>query len=307
MTAEGDLVEFGVNILNFGAGTSAEVVERWVRLAEDGPFGFAMFSDHVALTRDVVEQYPGPFWDPLSAIAWAAGSTERIRLGTTVLIPPYRHPLLTARMLANIDQLSHGRLIVGVGVGWARQEYAALGADFAARGAVTDEHLRALITLWSSDHARFDGEHFTIPEVDTRPRPRQQPHPPIWVGGTSAGALRRTVRYGQAWHPLRFPAGWLRRDGLPLLRKAADAEGMPLPALAPRILLAFSDERLPDEHRACGQGHPDQVKADLAELAELGVTEVLLDTHLEGEPATLADHEHHWRTLEKFVSLGFTE
>lgn len=134
-------MRFGVNILNFGAGTDPTTLSGWARYAEDRGFGFAMISDHVAITPDVAEQYPAPFYDPFITLAWLAGQTERIELGTTVAIVPYRHPLHTARVAANIDRFSGGRLIVGVGVSWPRQEYAALGVPFTQRGAVADEYL----------------------------------------------------------------------------------------------------------------------------------------------------------------------
>src|SRR6188472_1231726 len=103
-----------------------------------------MVSDHVVITPDVAERYPAPFYEPFTTLSWLAGVTTRVRLGTTVLIAPYRHPLLTARMAANLDALSGGRLVLGVGAGWARQEFEALGIPFARRGRLTDEHLHAL-------------------------------------------------------------------------------------------------------------------------------------------------------------------
>jgi probable F420-dependent oxidoreductase len=295
-------MKVGVNILNFGAGTSAEVLTRWARVAEDGPFDFAMISDHVALTPDVTAQYPGPFWEPLASLAFFAGITNRIELGTSVLVVPYRSPLLTARTLANIDRLSGGRTILGVGVGWARAEYDALGVEFARRGDITDEYLEAIHALWTSDTASYEGEHVRFQDVDTRPRPVRTP--PVWVGGSARRALRRAVRHGDAWHPLRFPAGWLRAEGLPRLQRAAADEQRPVPALAPRIVLRFTEHALPDADRHTGEGTPDQVRADLDGLRELGATHVLLDTHLGPEPGTLADHEQHWRTLDRFAELG---
>src|SRR5437773_11060240 len=115
-------MRFGVNIVNFGPGTSPASLERWARFAEAVGFHLVMISDHVAITPDVQTQYPAPFYDPFMTLAWLAAKTQRIELGTTVTILPYRHPLQTARITANLDQLSHGRLILGVGVGWAKQE-----------------------------------------------------------------------------------------------------------------------------------------------------------------------------------------
>ena len=128
----------GVNVPNFGPGTDPGVLRSWARTVEGLGFDLLMVSDHVVITPDVAEQYPAPFYEPFTTLAWLAGVTERVRLGTTVLIVPYRHPLLVARMAANLNQLSGGRLVLGVGVGWARQEFAALDVEFGRRGRLTD-------------------------------------------------------------------------------------------------------------------------------------------------------------------------
>src|SRR5215203_89997 len=123
-------MKFGVNVLNFGAHATSSGLRGWARFAEDTGFHSAMISDHIAVTPDVAEQYPAPFYDPFTTLAWFAGLTERVELGTTVAVLPYRSPLQTARVTANIDRFSGGRMILGVGVGWARQEYAALKVPY---------------------------------------------------------------------------------------------------------------------------------------------------------------------------------
>ncbi|MEU5529493.1 LLM class flavin-dependent oxidoreductase [Micromonospora chersina] len=111
------------------------MLRQWAQTVEGLGFDLLMVSDHIAVTPDVAEQYPAPFYEPFTTLSWLAGVTRRVRLGTTVLIVPYRHPLLTARMAANLYRLSGGRLVLGVGVGWARQEFEALGVPFRRRGA----------------------------------------------------------------------------------------------------------------------------------------------------------------------------
>ena len=123
-------MKFGVNLINFGPGVSPDSLLRWTQFAEAVGYHLVMISDHVAVTADVDEVYPAPFYDPLIALSWLAGATCRVRLGTTVLIVPYRSPLLVARMTANLDRFSGGRLILGVGAGWAAQEFDALGVRF---------------------------------------------------------------------------------------------------------------------------------------------------------------------------------
>ncbi|MDD7966483.1 TIGR03619 family F420-dependent LLM class oxidoreductase [Actinomycetospora lemnae] len=284
-------MRIGITVPNFGPAATADSLRAWAAVVEDAGFDFLMVGDHVAATPDVTAAYPGPFWEPLTLLGYLAGVTRRVELGTTVLVVPYRDPLLTARSLAGLDQLSDGRLIVGVGVGWATDEFAALGLDPQRRGEVTDEYLRALLALWSDDVVSFHGRWVAFTDVDSRPRPRRRPHPPVWVGGNGAAARRRAVALGQAWHPLRVPVGWLRATGLPGLRAAAEEAGRPAPALAPRVVLHPTAEWRPDDDRLLGEGRPDQIRADLDELRALGATHVLLDTHRDAVTAARDDHD----------------
>lgn len=222
-------------------------------------------------------RYPAPFYEPISTLGWLAGITTNIEIGTTVIILPYRNILETARATANIDQLSNGRLILGVGIGWSQQEFAALRVPYAKRGAITNEYLEALLLLWTQDVASYQGQFVSFTDVHTAPRPVQSPHPPIWVGGPSDAALRRAVRYGDAWHPIRISMDWFKNTGIPRLRAIADEENRPMPALCPRIKLRLTEAALPDD-RLVGEGSLEQVRRDLAELEELGCQYVLLDT-----------------------------
>ncbi|WP_158849729.1 LLM class flavin-dependent oxidoreductase [Saccharothrix deserti] len=269
-------MQIGVNVPNFGPGTSPDVLRSWARTVEGLGFDLLMVSDHVAVTPDVASKYPAPFYEPFTALSWLAGVTSRIRLGTTVVVLPYRHPLLVARMAANLDELSGGRFVLGVGVGWARQEYEALGVRFADRGRLTDEGLRAVRAAWQ-DEADYRAGRI-----------------PIWVGGHSDAALRRTVRLGDAWHSLRLtPSAF--REGLGRLEVIAAEEGKPLPALTPRIILNItSDEVGPD--RRLGEGTVSQVVGDLAELRSLGVEAVVLDPFL-GDPEETVHPEVAWQAL----------
>lgn len=279
-------MKFGVNLINFGPSAAPDILARWAMLAESLGYHFLMTSDHVALTPDVQARYPAPFYEPFTTLGWLAGVTRRLEIGSTVVILPYRSPLEVARMTANVDQLSGGRLIFGVGIGWAQQEFAALGVPFHRRGALTDEYLGALKTLWTNDVASFQGRYVAFTQVHTLPRPVRTPHPPIWVGGASDAALRRAVRYGDAWHPNRVRVHWLSSTGLPRLRQIADAEGRPVPALCPRIRLRLTDVSLPDDQRLAGEGTLAQVRADLEALQQMGARYVLLDTFYDDVEAT---------------------
>jgi len=269
-------VRFGVNVPNFGPGTRPDVLRRWALTVEGLGFDLLMMSDHVVVTPDVAEQYPVPFYEPFTTLAWLAGITSKIQLGTTVLIVPYRHPLLVARMAANLNDLSGGRLVLGTGVGWARQEFAALGVPFHERGQLTDQHLAAIKQAWTD-------------EADYRAGAI-----PLWIGGNSDAALRRAVRVGDAWHPLRFRLAWLREANDRLKQAAADA-GRPVPALVPRIALRLTDTPEGDD-RLAGEGTIDQVTGDLTQLAALGARTVVLDP-FNGDPDETSHAEQAWRAL----------
>jgi alkanesulfonate monooxygenase SsuD/methylene tetrahydromethanopterin reductase-like flavin-dependent oxidoreductase (luciferase family) len=274
-------VRLGVNVPNFGPGTNPDVLRRWALTVEGLGFDLLMVSDHIAVTPDVAEQYPAPFYEPFTTLSWLAGLTRGIRLGTTVLIVPYRHPLLIARMAANLNDLSGGRLVLGVGVGWAREEFGALGVPFRDRGRLTDEHLHAIRAAWQDDADYRSG------------------HIPLWIGGNSDAALRRAVRLGDAWHPLRFTPGWMA-EAAGRLTACAAGQGRPRPALMPRIALRLTEApvtaSISGGGRLAGHGTIDQIIADLGQLRSLGADTVVLDP-FNGDHQETARPETAWRTL----------
>ncbi|MEV1241997.1 LLM class flavin-dependent oxidoreductase [Nonomuraea sp. NPDC050022] len=270
-------MRIGVNVPNFGPGTNPDVLRGWARTVEGLGYDLLMLSDHVVVTPDVAEQYPAPFYEPFTTLAWLAGITERIRLGTTVLIVPYRHPLLVARMAANLNDLSGGRLVLGVGVGWARQEFEALGMPFHRRGALTDEYLDALRAAWA------DGADYRGGPV------------PIWIGGNSDAGLRRAVRLGETWHPLRNTLPWLR-EAFGRLKSLADEQGRPMPAQAPRIILRLTTSPITDPERRAGEGTIEQIVDDLEQLRLLGADTVVLDP-FGGDPRETCHPEVAWHAL----------
>jgi probable F420-dependent oxidoreductase len=294
-------VRFGLNLLNFGAGATPDSVDAWGRLAEEAGFSFLTISDHVAITEDVYAEYETPFYDPLITLGYLAAATQRVRLGTSVLVIPYRHPLLIARSAANIDQLSRGRLFLGVGTGWAREEFKALGLDFGGRGKITDEYLDVIRSALSNELISHRGDFASFLDVHTGPPPASSDGIPIWVGGESEAAMRRTVLRGDVWHPLRPAHGWLESIGLPSLDRIAEDNGRRMPPVVPRILLEIHSSPLPDESRELGRGSLGQIRSDLDQLSKLGVEEVLLDTYDETIAGLADDHESHLRLIERFA------
>jgi probable F420-dependent oxidoreductase len=288
-------MKLGVNLMNFGPGANPRSLEGWVAVAEGLGFHALMTSDHVTTTADVNERYPAPFYEPLSTLGWLAAMTSKVAIGTTVSILPYRSPLETARAFANIDQLSRGRCILGVGVGWAEKEFSALRVPFRERGAITDDYLAAIKVLWGTDVASYDGPYVQFTDVYTAPRPLQQPHPPIWVGGNSRRAMRRAISYGTAWHPLRIRMAEFRNRMVPEFKALAEAMRRPLPDICPRIRLRITDGPRPDEERLAGEGTVDQIRRDLSELEALDCRYTLLDTYHDYQREELRRSEWAWR------------
>jgi alkanesulfonate monooxygenase SsuD/methylene tetrahydromethanopterin reductase-like flavin-dependent oxidoreductase (luciferase family) len=276
-------VLIGVNVPNFGPGADPGILRSWAQTVEGLGFDLLMVSDHVVITPDVAQQYPAPFYEPFTTLSWLAGITSRVRLGTTVLLVPYRHPLLVARMAANLNQLSGGRLILGVGVGWAQEEFAALDVPFRQRGRLTDEYLQTWRAAWENED---DYGHGRIP---------------IWVGGNSDAGIRRAVRLGDAWHPLRMTLDWLREATL-RLKANADVLHRPAPALTPRIILRITDAPIEDEGRLAGEGTIEQIRDDVEQIRLLGAETVVLDP-FSGDPAETGHPEPAWKALASFAAI----
>lgn len=281
------MIELGVNVPNFGPATTPASLRAWVEFAEEVGFSVAMMSDHVALTADVAAIYPPPFYDPFTILSWLSGFATRVTLGTSVAILPYRHPLLTARLGANLHQITDGRFVLGVGVGWSEPEYDALGVSFADRGRITDEYLEVITRAWTD-------------EIETTPRLRARP--PIWVGGAGLTAIKRAARFGDAWHPVN-PERERLEQGLPVLADAAASFGRPTPSLNPRIKARLTSQDVIDADRPLGLGSLAQVRDDLAWLDELGAGVVVLDTNPD-HPDQRQPAADDWRTLQQIAEAA---
>jgi probable F420-dependent oxidoreductase len=206
-------IEFGLSTLSRGVLVSREAYAAVAQAAERAGFGFLSVNDHIIVPAKLGSAYPytqggawaaaehGHCFDQLATLAFLAGSTSKLRLLTSVMVVPHRPAISTAKMLATIDVLSGGRLIVGVGSGWMKEEFDLLGASFEERGAATDEYIEAFKALWTEERPAYRGKHVAFADVIFEPKPIQKPHPPIWVGGESPAALRRTVKLGDVWYP----------------------------------------------------------------------------------------------------------
>jgi len=208
-------MRIGVALPNYGALAGRDTLARLAGLAEDLGADGVWVSDHLVAPVGATSVYPygrhqapasgqlgiiEEFYEPLVTLAFLAGRTRRVRLGVSAYVMPYRNPVVTAKQVATLDALSGGRVVLAVGVGWLREEFAALDVPFARRGRRTDDYLAVCRALWAGGVATYDGADYRLPPVRSGPQPAQRPHPPIWIAGNSDGAIDRAARHGDGWH-----------------------------------------------------------------------------------------------------------
>jgi probable F420-dependent oxidoreductase len=192
-------VHFGVILPNYGVSASVDDIRRVVELAEELRFDSVWTTEHIIVGPEGVDPY-GRVYDPLVTLGWIAGWTQRIGLGTSIVLVPLHNPMHLAKEVATVQELSGGRFTLGVGMGWHKDEFEFMGVPFEGRGRRADEAIRIMRALWSGERD-FDGEHWSFHDATFAPRP--SPQPEIWVGGSSPRALRRARELGDAWHPSR--------------------------------------------------------------------------------------------------------
>jgi probable F420-dependent oxidoreductase len=192
-------VHFGVILRNYGEGSSPDVIRREVELAEELGFHSVWTTEHIVVAPDAVDPY-GRVYDPLVTLAWIAGWTERIGLGTSILILPLHNPFHVAKQTATLQELSGGRVAIGLGMGWYRTEYEFMGVPFERRGRRGDEAIRVMRALWRGERD-FEGRYWSFHDATAEPLPAKGPE--LWIGGSSDRAVRRALELGDVWHPSR--------------------------------------------------------------------------------------------------------
>ena len=273
----------GCHLPVYGPAATREALTLFARKAEALGYDSLWVSDHVVIPYAIRSRYPynatgdfplapdTDFLEPLTVMALVAGVTSKIRLGTSVLVLPHRHPVLTAKMLATLDHLAPGRVILGAGVGWMREEIELFGVPHARRGAWSDEAIRVMRACWKDERVSFKGEFFVFENLGVRPRPAARTIP-IWIGGHTERALRRVVTLGDGWHAA-FPSADKLRDGIADLKQACARAGRD-----PATLTISARVGLPARKRA------EESIAELRALRDLGVHHVILETRVRDLP-----------------------
>ena len=281
---------FGCHLPVFGPTATRDTLVAFARRAEALGYDSLWVSDHVVIPWEIRSRYPynsagdfplsptTDFLEPLTVLALVAGVTERVKLGTSVLVLPHRHPVLTAKILATLDHLAPGRVILGAGVGWMREEVELLGAPYDRRGAWTDEAIRIMRACWTEERATFSGEFFRLPPVSSAPRPARGAIP-IWIGGHTLRALRRVAAHGDGWHAA-FATPRQLEEGRARLGEECRRRGRDVSELTLSVRLGLAARK--------GTG---ELVADLQALRDVGVHHVILETRMRDLDDMLATYD----------------
>jgi probable F420-dependent oxidoreductase len=271
-------MKFGIAIRNMGPQSNRETIRACARIAEQAGFDALFLSDHLCIPPDQTEGSGGRYLDVLATLAFIAGATEKIRLGVSVLVVPYRPAVLTAKQVATIQELSGERMILGIGVGWMKPEFDALCVEFRRRGAITDETLNVIYHLFSADvPGPYNGKLVKFPSFVFLPRPKR---PIIWIGGSGPAAMNRAVKFGDGWHPM-LPATELKVK-VEELHAGALAAGRAVPEIIVRRGLKLDD--------------PAAARAKVAAEQEAGATYFILDL------GRYPDEQAFGKSIETFMT-----
>lgn len=299
-------MKFGLSVIMRGQEATRETFDAMAQKAEALRFDSLWASDHLVIPPRRVSSYPGTadgefppawlerYWEQFTVLSYLAGRTSAITLGTSVCILPMHHPIEIAAKVAHLDQLTNGRFVFGVGVGWFQEEFEVLGWPFYERGARATEGLLICKALWTQEQASFHGRFYRFERVHFGPKPASRPHTPIWVGGHSRAALLRVARLGNGWHPFRLSPAEIRK-GLGELRRHLEEAGRSMSEItvAVKVFLAFQ-ESVAGADRPPMQGRVVEIVDDIRRYQDLGVEHLVIDF----APETRA---HALETMERFV------
>ncbi|MFQ5966438.1 MAG: TIGR03619 family F420-dependent LLM class oxidoreductase [Acidimicrobiia bacterium] len=296
-------MDFGVFLPVSGRAALPDTLRDFTTQVEQWGFSAVWAADRIVVPWTIDTPYPysvdnefivppdRPFLEPLTVLAYLAGCTGSIRLGVSVVVMPYRHPLYWAKIATSIDRLSEGRLLLGVGVGWMREEFEALDASFEERGAISDEQLEILRRALHDDNVSFEGRFYTFGNVAFEPKATGRM--PIWVGGEGKAARRRTARYGDAWFPyfVRITPEGLQQQFTELVQLAeANGRDPSEIELCCCVPIEVTEEDVPQEPDRL-RGSPDQLASAVAGFRDAGVKHLALQFMVPRYPDRLAQIE----------------
>jgi probable F420-dependent oxidoreductase len=270
-------MKFGIAVRNMGPQSTTPTLKACALAAERLAYDALFVSDHLCIPPDQTEGSGGRYLDVLATLAFLAGATERIRLGISVLVLPYRPAVFSAKLIATIQELSAERMILGVGSGWMRPEFDALGVDFKKRGAITTETLRVIRHLFGHEAEPYQGELVKFPAFVFKPRPKA---PPIWIGGDGPNAIARVMEFGDGWHPMLRAADM--KAEVARVKSEAAARGKAGLEIVARSGFSIED--------------PGRARERLATFKDAGVTYVILDL------GRYADSAQFIREADKFMA-----
>jgi probable F420-dependent oxidoreductase len=317
-------MDYGFSVPTRGPLANRADLLALARRGEALGFAYLAVPDHLVVPKEIGSRYPysqGGDWpgrasgeclEQLTLMTWLAAATTRVRLLSSVMVVPHRNPVHTAKILATLDVLSGGRAVLGVGTGWLREEFEAVGTEpFDERGAVTDEYIRVFKRLWSEPEPAFAGDYVNFRDIYFEPKPVQQPLP-VWIGGESGRALRRVVELGDGWYPIganpRDPLNTVARYGgaLGRLRAMAEKAGRDPATIALAFWANWVGDQAPIAVEA-GQrfimtGSNEQVAQDIDGLAGLGVRHVLFNFQRPGLAETLEAMQRFAEQVQPLVS-----
>lgn len=299
-------MKFGFSLVVRGGDATPDTFARMAERAEALELDSLWCSAHVILPPQVKSGYvliPGlkhpkhwkeGYWEPFTVLSYLSGLTSKITLGTSVVIMPMHNPFELAKQVAEVDQLSGGRFVFGIGVGWFEEEFEVLGQDFRNRGTRTNEGLELMKALWDDDPVTFKGAHYSVENACFAPKPVQQPSPPIWVAGSSKAALKRTARYGDAWHPVRPSYETLERS-IALLDGYLEEEGRAPGSVEIAVKCPVVFQTGPaGAGQPPTQGRPQDLADAIKRYQDLGASQFVFDVVPEAQAVALD-------TMERFA------
>ncbi len=311
-------MDFGLHLPASSAAVKADELVRFAQRAEALGLHCLTIADHVIVPRDISVPYPytvdgkypgtGYHLETLATLGFLAGATKTIKFITSVMIAPYRNPIITAKMLASLDVLSNGRVIAGLGVGWMKEEFENLNAPpYEERGKVTDEYIQAFRELWTSDKPSFNGKYCKFSNIIFLPKPVQKPAIPIWIGGHSKQALRRAGQLGDGWHPIGgvptipLEPEHIKKDMATLTEYALRAGRDPKQIRVALKGSLFDKEKKIEGRRRRFMGGAEEIASDIRAYRDAGVDTMIFDVRQPSINETFERME--WMAQEVFTKV----